>query len=1071
MAPETRSQDVRRMEDSLEAANQRINGIEVTVHALSDDMTQLKAMVKEMAIQQGSIKQTLQILAGEASSSQSTRVPQQVAPANNHEWVGDGTQPNFKSRRPRRDFPTFEGEDVHKWLYRCNQYFDLEEIPEMDKLKLASYYLDGMALYWHQNYTRNLEGQEVTWTEYVDALCCRFGGQKDPLEELTEHKQGGDLEGYIRDFDMLWNRAQISEKQALVFFLGGLEIEIKNLVKMFEPKSLKQAYNLARLHNNTLTYRKVTPIYPKSQPARFNYSANSPQTNLNLSKPPLPALLPTPTSPPYNNHRPTKPIRTKAMDERRAKGLCFWYDEKFVHGHRCRNRKMYSLCIIEDDGDSSEGEEPVEAMEFETLTPHLSIQAIQGTSGCQTIKVWGKIGRYPIFILIDSGSTHNFLNAELVNKLGCSTSPIKPLAVEAANGGTMSCTALCKNLQWKMQGTQFEADVFVMKLQSYDMVLGIQWLKLLGDVLSNYEERWVSFWWQNKKVTLKGEDPKLAQSIPLEELNGLLSTKALLSEVKLCSLQMVEESDREQQVKELPIFEDSEGSPLQSLLAAYQHIFCDPKGLPPARRHDHKIPLKDESQTINLRSYRYSGLQKDTLETLVAEMLEAGLVQPSNSPFASPVVLVKKKDNTWRFCVDYRALNKITVKDKYPIPIIDELLEELQGAAIFSKIDLRAGYHQIRMVPGDVLKTVFRTHNGHYEFLVMPFGLSNAPATFQSLMNDIFRDHLRKFILVFFDDILVYSRAMAEHLVHLGVVFEILGAHQLVAKKSKCVFGAGQMEYLGHVISKEGVTTDPLKVTAISQWPIPKTIKQLRGFLGLTGYYRKFVKGYGSICRPLTQLLQKDSFVWTEAATTAFNQLKLAMSHPLVLALPDFEKTFVIETDASGVGIGAVLMQEGHPIAFVSKALGPRQLALSTYERELLAIVYAVTKWKHYLWGKKFLIRTDHSSLRFMLTQKATHVAQQVWLTKLLGFDYDIEYRKGKENLAADALSRISHQELSASTLSSVSTTILADIRKTWETDHNLKKLILELHKDTGSHPNYSWVNNTLLRKGKVVVG
>jgi len=198
------------------------------------------------------------------------------------------------------------------------------------------------------------------------------------------------------------------------------------------------------------------------------------------------------------------------------------------------------------------------------------------------------------------------------------------------------------------------------------------------------------------------------------------------------------------------------------------------------------------------------------------------------------------------------------------------------------------------MVSEDVFKTAFRTHNGHYEFLVMPFGLSNAPATFQSLMNDIFRDHLRKFILVFFDDILVYSKNMTEHLHHLKLVFELLCAHQLVAKESKYVFSTRQMEYLGHVITKEGVATDPHKVKAILQWPIPTTIKQLRSLLGLTGYYRKFVQGYGAIYRPLTQLLQKDSFIWTYMATMAFKQLKHMMSQPLVLALPNFDKTFVV---------------------------------------------------------------------------------------------------------------------------------------------------------------------------------
>ena len=237
----------------------------------------------------------------------------------------------------------------------------MEEIPEREKLKLASYYLDGMALYWHQNYTRNLEGRELTWTEYVDALCCRFGGQRDPLEELTEHRQEGDLESYIKDFDMMWNRAQIAEKQALVFFLGGLEIEIKNLVKMFEPKSLKQAYNLARLHNNTLTHRKITPIYPP--PVKPTYTANTPKPEINPGKQSSQALLPTPTAfhphnnPSYSSHKPSKPIRTQEMDDRRAKGLCFWCDEKFVPGHKCRNRRLYSLCIVDDEGDDMEEEE------------------------------------------------------------------------------------------------------------------------------------------------------------------------------------------------------------------------------------------------------------------------------------------------------------------------------------------------------------------------------------------------------------------------------------------------------------------------------------------------------------------------------------------------------------------------------------------------------------------------------------------------------------------------------------------------------------------------------------------
>ncbi|WVZ71707.1 hypothetical protein U9M48_020259 [Paspalum notatum var. saurae] len=424
-------------------------------------------------------------------------------------------------------------------------------------------------------------------------------------------------------------------------------------------------------------------------------------------------------------------------------------------------------------------------------------------------------------------------------------------------------------------------------------------------------------------------------------------------------------------------------------------------GLPPDRDVEFRIDLVPGTAPVSKRPYRMAPDELKELKIQLQEQLDKGFIRPSSSPWGCPALFVEKKDQGGkRLCVDYRPLNAVTVKNKYPIPHIDILFDQLAGAKVFSKIDLRSGYYQIKIREEDIPKTAFSTRYGLYEYLVMSFGLTNAPAFFMYMMNSVFMNELDKFVVVFIDDILIYSKNEKEHEEHLRVVLTRLREHKLYAKFSKCAF----VGFPGHILVEKGVAVDPSKVKDVRTGSSRKPSHEIRSFLGLAGYYRRFIKDFSKIAKPMTSLTKKNAkFVWGPKCEEGFRELK----NPL--AQPDVTKPFDVYCDASGRGLGCVLMQEGRVIAYASRQLRKHETNYPTHDPELAADVHAPKIWRHYPLGNTRHIYTDHKSLKYIFTQPELNMRQRRWLELIKDYDLEIHYHPGKANVVADALSRRAH--------------------------------------------------------------
>ncbi|KAK8935924.1 hypothetical protein KSP39_PZI014098 [Platanthera zijinensis] len=553
-------------------------------------------------------------------------------------------------------------------------------------------------------------------------------------------------------------------------------------------------------------------------------------------------------------------------------------------------------------------------------------------------------------VLFDSGATHSFVARVFVEQHRLTLDQFRDtFRVKFPSGesvlsdlGILDCPVLLEDFLAK-------ANLKMIDLEDFNVILGMDWLSKY-DAVIQCKGKCVDFIKDNGQPGSVYADP--CQDFPV------------ISAVCAKNVPRLEE---------IPV------------VRSFADIFPDNlPGLPPDQDVEFVIDFEPGTHPIAKAPYRMAPHELEELRVQLDELLAKGFIRQSLSPWGAPVLFVKKKDGSMRLCIDYRELNKVTIKSRYPLPRIDDLFDQLRGSTVFSKIDLRSGYHQLRIRKADIQRTAFRSRNGHFEFLVMSFGLTNAPLAFMDMMNRVFKDFLDKFVVVFIDDLLIYSRSAEDHEQHLRLVL-----------------------FLGHVVNKDGISIDPEKIAAVMDWSRPGTPKEIRSFLGLAGYYRRFVEDFSTLAAPLTRLTQKNAaFVWSEKCEEAFLELKNRLCTAPVLTLPIEGVEYDVYVDASHVGLGCVFMQAGKVIVYGSRKLNTHERNYPTHDLEFAAVIYAFKMWRHLLYRAQYKIFIDHKSLKYVFTQKELNLRQRWWLEYVADYDVEIQYHPGKANVVADALSR-----------------------------------------------------------------
>jgi hypothetical protein len=899
-------------------------------------------------------------------------------------------------------------ERLDNWIRQIEVYCRIQKIQDDEtKIQLASLILESATLIWWESKTREdmkKHGKILTsWKDFIVAIKRQFYPlaymQKATMDwQNFRQAKGQNVQIFTQEFRrrVLVLGVDLSSQETLLKYIGALHSYLRHTILMFNPSNLDevcvQATHLEARGRNETHEGNKNP-YNHGDKGKRKFKGNG-EKNVVVKK--------------EGEKFTCKHCSKDGHDEDHCWKL---HPERRPKKFGNKGKSKTAATVQQDLGSDSGDETKITAMGYQGNGSIASTSYSNNNNLNVTRQEKERIELFHIRVvskhtkidtLFDTGSQANLISEDTVKKLKLETIPHPksyPLGWICDNA-KLQVTRRCK-LRFAITAHFVdEVELDVIPLDICGIVLGSPYL---------YDRKAIFHHHENKYHLFKNGVEYIVRA-HIKKMNLSLvnagQMKRLVNASKNFVLLMIKPKDD----IENEVFQGCDTklkSDLYKVVNQYDEMFKEPKGLPPKRGIQHEIQLQQDCPLPNIGMYRMSVMENDEIKKQIQELLDKGVIVPSSSPCGSPIVLVPKKDGTWRMCVDFRALNKITVKNRYPLPRIDDLLDQLKDAKYFTKLDLRSGYHQIRITEGDTWKIAFKTKQGLFEWMVMPFGLCNAPATFMRVMNDVLRPFLDDYVIVYLDDILIFSKSREEHVKHVKQVLDVLRKEKLFLKMSKCEFGKTSLIYLGHIVGGGELKIDPSKVKVILEWPKPNNVTEVRSFLGATQYWRKFISNFSSIAAPLHAVTSvKEVFQWGGKQQKAFDTLKKKISSVPVLALPNLRQPFEIQTNASNYVMGVVLLQHGKPICFHSETFNGAVINYPTYDKELYASVQSVKKWKHYFLGKETIVHTDHQPLQYLQSQTKIQQARHFrWMGFLQQFHLVIRYKKGIYNKVVDMLS------------------------------------------------------------------